>query len=113
MADVNRVLRIDGVFVLNVIDHQPWHLLAAEMATVASRFPHVALLVRPDQLAPGGGGNAVIVGSDRPLDVTGMSARAAARGEPNSVLGDDAALGFAAGAEVLTDDWAPVDQLRG
>jgi len=113
MSDVNRVLRIDGVFVLNVIDQQPWHLLAAEMATVASRFPHVALLVRPDQLAPGGGGNAVIVASDRRLDATAMAAHAAAHGEPNSVLGDDAARGFAAGAEVLTDDWAPVDQLRG
>ena len=83
------------------------------MATVASRFPHVAILVRPDQLAPGGGGNAVIVASDRPLDATAMAAHAAAHGEPNAVLGDDAARNFAAGAQVLTDDWAPVDQLRG
>jgi hypothetical protein len=55
----------------------------------------------------------VIVASDRPLDSTAMGAHAAAHGEPNSVLGDEAARGFAAGAEVLTDDWAPVDQLRG
>jgi MFS family permease len=113
VADVNRVLRVDGVFVLNVIDRQPWRLLAAEVATVATRFPNVVLLVRPDQLGPGGGGNAVIVASDLPLDLAGLAARAAARGEPGSVLGDDRTREFAGAAAVLTDDWAPVDQLRG
>jgi MFS family permease len=113
VADVHRVLRHDGVYVLNVIDHDPWRLLAAEVATLAHKFPHVALLARPEQLAPGGGGNAVVVASDLPIDVAVLAERAAVRGEPASVLDADAALRFAGDAPVLTDDWAPVDQLIG
>jgi MFS family permease len=111
VADAHRVLRQDGIYVLNVIDRDPWHLLGAELATIAHKFPHVALLARPEQLAPGGGGNAVIVASDLPIDVAGLAERAALRGEPASVLDGDAALRFAGDAPVLTDDWAPVDQL--
>jgi hypothetical protein len=110
-ADVHRVLRHDGIYVLNVIDHDPWRLLAAEAATLAHKFAHVALLVRPDQLAPGGGGNAVIVASDLPNDVTALAERAAVRGEPASVLDAAAAGRFVGDAPVLTDDWAPVEQL--
>ena len=53
VADVRRVLRPDGIYVLNVIDYDPRRLLAAETATLAARFRHVALMIRPDQLAPG------------------------------------------------------------
>ncbi|WP_219415533.1 fused MFS/spermidine synthase [Pseudonocardia nigra] len=110
-AEVHRVLRHDGIYVLNVIDHPPFRLLAAEAATLAQRFPHVALMARPEQLAQGVGGNAVIVASDRPIDIAELGARAAARGEPGSVLGDAATRELADGAPVLVDDWAPVDQL--
>ena len=112
-ADVHRVLRPDGLYVLNVIDRDPLRLLAAEAATLAAGFAHVALLARPDQLAPGGGGNAVLVASDRPLDTEALAARAAVRGEPGSVRGDAATRMFAREADVLTDDRAPVDQLLG
>jgi MFS family permease len=111
VADVHRVLRQDGVYVLNVIDRDPWGLLAAEVATVAHKFPYVAVLARPEQLAPGGGGNAVIVASDLPIDVEALAQLAAVRGEPGSVLDTGAARRFAGDAPVLTDDWAPVDQL--
>jgi MFS family permease len=111
VADVHRVLRHDGIYVLNVIDRDPLALLAAQVATLADRFPHVALLVRPDQLVPGGGGNAVVVASDRPIDTAALAERAAARGEPGSVLDGEDAQRFAGDAPVLTDDWAPVDQL--
>jgi SAM-dependent methyltransferase len=111
VADVHRVLRHDGIYVLNVIDHDPWQLLAAEVATLSHKFPHVAVLVRPEQLARGGGGNAVIVASDLPVDVAALAERAAVRGEPGSVLDGSAALRLVGDAPVLTDDWAPVDQL--
>jgi len=110
-ADVHRVLRHDGIYVLNVIDHEPWALLASEVATLADRFPHVAVLIRPEQLAPGGGGNAVVMASDRPIDTAALAQRATARGEPGSVLDDVAARRLAGAAPVLTDNWAPVDQL--
>ena len=114
-ADVHRVLTPDGIYVLNVIDRDPMRLLAAQAATLAERFTHVLLMARPEQLAPGGGGNAVLVASDRPLDAVALAATAAARGEPGSVLDAAATRAFvdAAGASVLTDDRAPVDQLLG
>ncbi|MDN5933707.1 MAG: fused MFS/spermidine synthase, partial [Pseudonocardia sp.] len=110
--DVRRVLRPGGRYVLNVIDSDPLALLKAETATVADRFVSVALLARPDQLAPGGGGNAVLVASDRAPDLPALAAAAAARGEPGSLLDDAATRALAADARVLTDDHAPVDQLR-
>lgn len=110
VAEAHRVLRPDGIYVLNVIDRDPLRLLAAEAVTVAARFPHVMLVARPEQLAAGGGGNAVLVGSDRLLDAGVLGARAAARDEPGSVVADAPAR--FAGAPVLTDDRAPVDQLR-
>jgi spermidine synthase len=111
VTDVRRVLRPDGIYLLNVIDRDPLRLLAAETATVAARFAHVTLVIRPDQLAQGGGGNAVLVASDRPLDLAALAARAAARDEPGSVLDDPATRRFATGAVELTDDRAPVEQL--
>jgi hypothetical protein len=110
-ADVHRVLRQDGVYVLNVIDHDPWQLLASEVATLAHKFPYVALLARPEQLAPGGGGNVVLVASDIPIDVAALAERAGRRGEPASVIDTGGALRFAGDSPVLSDDWAPVDQL--
>lgn len=110
VAEVHRVLRPDGIYVLNVIDRDPLALLGAQALTVADRFPHVTLLMRPDQLVPGGGGNGVLVGSDRAPDLAALAARASARGEPGSVMGD--AVSRFAGAPVLTDDRAPVDRLQ-
>ncbi len=109
--DVRRVLRPDGIYVLNVIDRDPLRLLAAEAATVAARFPHVVLMIRPDQLEPGGGGNSVLVASDRALDLDALAARAELRDEPGSVLDDPSTRRFSAGAAELTDDRAPVEQL--
>ncbi|GAA3249071.1 hypothetical protein GCM10017691_59830 [Pseudonocardia petroleophila] len=110
--EVRRVLRPGGLYVLNIIDRDPRALLAAETATVAGRFVTVALLVRPDQLTPGGGGNAVLVASDRAPDLGALAAAAAARGEPGSLLDDAATRALAQDAPVLTDDRAPVDQLQ-
>jgi MFS family permease len=109
--EVRRVLRPGGLYVLNVIDADPHALLAAEATTVASRFATVVLLARPDQLAPGGGGNAVLAASDRPLDAAALGARAAARGEPDSVLGPASVAELARDGLLLTDDRAPVEQL--
>jgi len=112
-AEVRRVLRPDGIYLLNVIDHDPRRLLAAETATLAARFPRVLLMIRPDQLAQGAGGNAVLVASDRPLELAALGARAAARGEPDSVLDEAATRRLAGAAAELTDARAPVEQLLG
>jgi MFS family permease len=105
VEQVHRVLRADGVYVLNVIDADPRELLAAEAATLVARFTDVVLLARPDQLAADGYGNYVLIAADRPLDML------AERAEPGTFVDEAGVRALIAGAPVLTDDFAPVDQL--
>ncbi|GAA1076760.1 MULTISPECIES: fused MFS/spermidine synthase [Pseudonocardia] len=111
LGEVARVLRPGGIYVLNVIDRYPLDLVKAATATVGSRFATTMLLALPDEFAPGGGGNVVVVASDRPLDPAALGA-AVARSEPAGTVLDPArTAAFTAGTPVLTDDRAPVDQL--
>jgi spermidine synthase len=113
LTDVRRMLRPGGVLVLNVIDYDPREFLAAETATVAAVFADgdVAVLGRPDQLGDSAGGNFVVAASNRPLDRAALAAAADARGEPGAVLSPRAYEDLLVDARVLTDDFAPVDQL--
>lgn len=111
VAEVRRVLRPGGVYVLNVIDNDPLGFLRAEVATVAAEFAQVGVVARADQLAAGGGGNAVVVAAADGLDWGELTARAGRRPERPTVLDPAGAARFAAGSAVLTDDRAPVDQL--
>ena len=108
IADIDRVLRADGVYMMNIIDEPPFRFARAELATLQERFEHVALIADAGQLAGVYGGNLVLVGSHRPLE-------AAALRELTSVRSDRVTEGaelqeFIRRAKVLTDDFAPVDQ---
>ena len=111
VEQVRRVLRPGGVYLLNVIDFPPLAFARAETATVLDAFADVALMAVPGTLAGNGGGNLVLVASDRALPVDALLERARARGEPASVIGRTEVERFAGDAQVLTDDDAPVDQL--
>jgi hypothetical protein len=65
----------------------------------------------PSAIAGEDGGNLVLVAGDGALPVAELATRAAARGEPGSVVGRTEVERFAGDAQVLTDDDAPVDQL--
>jgi MFS family permease len=108
ISDISRVLRPAGIYTQNVIDYPPDRFLKAELATVAAVFPHVALIAPPDALAGERGSNFVIVASRSPLPLDAI--RAGLTGLPEPVTLQDGA-GFAADARVLTDNYAPVDQL--
>jgi MFS family permease len=103
LADVERVLRGDGVYVVNVIDGDALRFARAHAATVAERWAHVAVVV-PDR-GTRASANYVIVGSHSPIpdldlaDADGRLLRAAA------------VIDWIGGARPLTDDFAPVDQL--
>ena len=86
--DIRRVLRPDGLYLLNVIDYEPRGLVRAEEATLRQVFDNVALVGHP---APGG--NHVFFASDAPLP----ELPAPALDLP--------------GGDVLRDDDAPADQL--
>jgi spermidine synthase len=107
---VRGVLKGDGVYAVNVIDYQPDRFARAEINTLKAVFPHVVLLGAPVTVAGAGGGNHILVASQRPLPLTAIQQRLATRGP--WLVADEAATGrFAGTAEVLTDAHAPVDQL--
>ena len=111
VAEVKRVLRPDGVYVLNVIDFPPLGFARAQTATLLAAFNDVALMAVPAARAGRQGGNLVLVASDRLLPVDRLRELGDARGEPDSLSTRAELERFAAGAQVLTDDDAPVDQL--
>jgi len=112
VADVRRVLRPHGVYALNVIDYPPARFIRAELATVMAVSPHVALVAPPAAIAGERGANFVILASASPLPLTALTERLAVQAkEPVSVLDGAELAEFVGGAQVLTDDHAPVDQL--
>ena len=74
--------------------------------TVQAEFEYVAVIARKDEFSGQTGGNFVLVGSDRPIDVAAIGSRLEpkmeVRDQPTDFVGD---------APVLTDDYAPVEQL--
>jgi SAM-dependent methyltransferase len=122
LSEVARVTRPDGIYVANIIDGPAEKFLRAESATIARVFDHV-VVIRGPGIVRGRNGNSVVVASDAPLDVAALSTRLRLDTEP----GDDPAPGadrevgeilagdeldrYLDGATIITDDFAPVDQL--
>lgn len=116
LGEVQRVLRPGGMYVMNLIDYPPLGFVRAEAATAAQTFGHVAVISARRTLAGEDGGNVVLVASTAPLDVAAVVARVATWGDPAStgILADPTEVGaFVGAAPILTDDFAPVDQLLG
>ncbi|HET6529221.1 MAG TPA: fused MFS/spermidine synthase, partial [Actinoplanes sp.] len=110
-ADINRVLKPDGVYAQNVIDYPPNRFIRAELATVRAVFPHVAVIAPADALAGEVGSNFVIVASRSPLQLELLRDALDLVTEPVTLLSGADLDAFISDARVLTDDYAPVDQL--
>ena len=110
LVDVRRLLRSDGVYVLNLIDYPPLRFARGEAATLGDVFDHVAVLAPPGLLAGDRGGNFVLAASDRPFDPARLEALIRTRGGEERAVVDGDAAGFIGDGRVLTDDYAPVDQ---
>jgi MFS family permease len=108
---IRRILRPDGIYLVNVIDFAPLMFARAEAATIAKAFPHVALISRPDVLGGQSGDNLVMVGSQSPLPVEAIREELARRVPEYALIEGEEYSRFAGDARVLTDDYAPVDQL--
>jgi spermidine synthase len=111
VADIRRVLRPGGAYALNVIDYPPSRFVRAEVATVQAVFDHVALVAPPAALAGEEGSNFVIIASAAPLPLAPLRQRLASLPEPVTVLQGAELAAFVGAGRVLTDDYAPVDQL--
>ena len=114
VREVDRVLRPDGRYIENVIDGPALRFAAAETATLRTVFEHVAVVTWSAALEGRSGGNVVLIASHRPLDTASLLEAVRARTSGADVLWDPAALdAFVDRAPVLTDDFAPADQLIG
>ncbi len=111
VEQVDRVLRPGGVYAINVIDHPPLGFVRAEAATLGAVFEHVAVIAPADRLAGRAGGNMILVASHEPIPVPDILAHNVSRGDDDSALTDAGLASFVGAPRVLTDDFAPVDQL--
>ena len=104
VSQAARVLRPNGIYVMNVIDYRPYRFLRAELKTLQKHFAYVAT-VSPT-LSAYSGGNVVAVASNRRFLDAGFRASA-----PLAVVEQDRPLNrFIGNAPVVRDDFAPVDQ---
>jgi spermidine synthase len=108
---VDASLADDGVYAVNLIDHPPLSFVRAELATMRAVFPHVVLLARVPVLAGEDGGNVVAVASRSPLPSAAIETALGERELVWRVAEGSALDAFVGDAGVLTDDFAPVDQL--
>ncbi|NNE96585.1 MAG: fused MFS/spermidine synthase [Acidimicrobiales bacterium] len=102
IAELDRILRPGGVYVMNVIDGDENRFVEAQLATLAEHFDSRAAVVPDDWPVPRPV-NQILVASDGPLP-------------PATVDPDDGFFvadieAFTDGARILTDDFAPVEQL--
>lgn len=112
VEDVSRALRPTGVYGLNVIDHAPLDFARAEIATVASVFDHILVISPSGDLVGARGGNVVVLASDQPLDRAAIEEGLIDRSTPMSpVSAAELAAFLGQDPLILTDDYAPVDQL--
>ena len=111
VEELRRVLRDEGVYAVNIIDFEPLGFARAELATLRRVFDHVALAADPFTLSGNGGGNLVAIASDSPIDRGAVERGFAKRDLAWDVIDGDRLTEWVDGATVLTDDYAPVDQL--
>ena len=114
VREIDRVLMPDGRYVQNLIDGPALRFVRAETATLRQVFEHVAVITWSATFDGSSGGNVVLVASHEPFDAAALDAAVrATTGGARVLAGDDALDAFTAGAPVLTDDFAPADQLIG
>jgi spermidine synthase len=119
LVEVRDRLEPGGWYALNLIDYPPLGFARAEAVTLEEVFGHVAVFAPPERLAGESGGNFVVVASTEPLPTGEILERNAQRGDDEAAVDSDGFASsegrswsdFVGGAEVLTDDHAPVDQL--
>ncbi len=102
VAELDRVLRPGGVYVMNVIDGDRNRFVEAELATLALHFDHRAVVVPADWPSERPV-NQILVASDAPLPAFTVDPE-------HGRLVDDVDA-FAGDARPLRDDFAPVEQL--
>jgi hypothetical protein len=112
--DIARVLDADGTYVMNIIDYAPLKFARAEARTLRKTFPAVAVVSVNSFLTRSykgvKGGNVEII-AGKSTDLNERIASSLPAGS-YSVITGKALDDFIGDVPVLTDDYAPVDQLK-
>lgn len=108
LEEISEKLDADGLYVMNVIDRTEARFVHAELQTLSRVFPHIAVAAPPDYIDLTRAGNFVLVGSKVPLE---KEALIAAMPEGETILFNDDAKAWSASGILLTDEFAPTDQL--
>ncbi len=111
LAEVERVLKADGLYAANIIDHEPLAFARAKVGTLATLFDHVAVAAPPEATEGRGGGNLVVLASDAPLDSAAWQSEMDELDVGWALLDGARLDAWVGDVPVLTDDHAPVDQL--
>lgn len=109
--DVKDRMAPDGIYVMNLIDYQPASFAKAEVATLGEVFETVIVLAPLDYVTGAGGGNYVVVGTDRALDFDAIEQSIHGRQAESIVLSSDGLQAWVGDAPILRDAFAPVDQM--
>ncbi|MEZ5167521.1 MAG: fused MFS/spermidine synthase [Acidimicrobiales bacterium] len=105
IAEIDRVLTDDGIYVMNLIDGDANRFAEWELATLRANFDHVAVIVPVGGLI-GGEFNEILVASDTPIPAISVDPA------DGIVISDGGELDrFQDDGRVLRDDYAPVEQL--
>ena len=100
---VTRVLRPDGVYVVNLVDGAPFTFLRGQVATLAAVFAEVVLIAEPSVLRGRRFGNVLLVGAHRQLDVAQLARRTAGDAFPARVVHGTEVRRFAGDARPVHD----------
>ena len=102
-AQVARVLKPDGLYVLNVIDSPPLAYAKAQISTLKTVFARVGAVADPGVLRGRRTGNIVFVAGQRQLPLSLLGERARHSPVPERVMDTAACVRFAGGAKALHD----------
>jgi spermidine synthase len=111
--EIDRVLSSTGIYTMNVIDYGDLDFIRSEAATLREVFSGVALFAPPTYLTGAAGGNYILVASQAPIDVDAIESAIRRRGSAEIGIDGDDLSRFIDDADILTDDFAPVDQMLG
>jgi len=107
LGEVRRVLKQRGFYVMNMIDFYPFSLLRSEVRTLLTVFTNIRMIARAKHDGMPVGGNEVLIASNGSLPLVSSEPADGATVYNRAFL----SLIFAKGV-VLTDNYAPVEQLQ-
>lgn len=102
-AEVRRVLRPGGLYLVNCADRPPLTAARAEVATVAAELGRVLVIAEPGVLRGRRYGNVVLAAGATPTDLARLDRALRSLPVPARLLDPDEAVAFAGSARPLTD----------